>query len=124
MELHLAPPCTIKKNGNAQRLKKQLDRLVTQQFPTVPLEEVVDVMRDKEQKKRLSPFPDLDLVKCRAILVEWLVQVGEALTLSALTLHASVATLDRLLSTRTFPKSQLQLVACCCLLIQGNSLRK
>ena len=114
--------CKPKKNGTntSSRSRIQLDRLVTQQFPTIPLEEVVEVMRAKELKKRLSPFADLDLVKCRAILVEWVVQVGEAIELSNLTIHAAVASLDRLLSLRKFPKSQLQLVASCCLLIQGN----
>jgi cyclin A len=119
MELQTSSRCTdVKKTKAAPQPPK--DRLAARLFPTLPIEEVVQVMRETEARKKLEPLRDVDLIRCRHILVEWLIQLGDALSLETLTVHSAVYTLNRLLSKQTYPKSKLQLLGCCCLLIQAK----
>jgi hypothetical protein len=57
----------------------------------------------------------------RSMCVSWMVEVAAEFELSQHTLHLSVASLDRFLSTtRSVPRTQLQLIAVACLLVAAK----
>jgi hypothetical protein len=57
----------------------------------------------------------------RSMCVSWMVEVAAEFELSQHSLHLSVASLDRFLSTtRAVPRSQLQLIAVACLLVAAK----
>lgn len=57
----------------------------------------------------------------RSMCVSWMVEVAAEFELSQHTLHLSIASLDRFLSTtRAVPRSQLQLIAVACLLVAAK----
>lgn len=57
-----------------------------------------------------------------AVIVDFLAEVATEYRLDAITLHVAVRYLDRILGTSDVAKSQLQLVAICCLLAAGTWL--
>lgn len=57
----------------------------------------------------------------RSMVISWMVEVAAEFQLSQHTLHLSVASLDRFLSTtRAVPRTQLQLIAVACLLVSSK----
>lgn len=56
----------------------------------------------------------------RAILVDWLVEVAEEYKLATETLYLTVNYVDRYLSVKVVPRSQLQLVGVACMLVASK----
>lgn len=104
-------------NRSTIERKSSEDRVTRKNSSSVPIAEVISVMREKEKKHPLRSYAKQGLAQCRGILVEWMVQVGEAFKLHNATVHSSVALLDRILLGIDISRSRLQLVGCCCILI-------
>lgn len=115
-ELHGTNDTNDRKRSTTK--KHILENFVNKYFPLVPLNEILEVMKHKENRNVLPPIrPAVAL--CRSVLTEWMVQVGEAFGFDNLTVHSSIALLDRVLTQMDVARNRLQLVACCTLLIAG-----
>ena len=58
-------------------------------------------------------------LKHRLVLVEWMADVCEEFALTDMTANLAILYADRILSSIKVPKTSLQLVALCCILIAG-----
>jgi len=86
----------------------------------LPIQEVHCRMRKKEEIRQWGT-PNISTVhNCRATLVGWMVEVGGAFGFHTLTIHISVALVDRLLCLVEIPPHRLQLVACGAILIAAK----
>lgn len=63
--------------------------------------------------------PDLDS-RARSVLVDWLVEIHEVMTLTPSSLFLGICLLDRYLSKRHVKRAQLQLVGTTCLLLAAK----
>lgn len=95
-------------------------RVQRKYFQSVPLEEVLPLMRAKEVKFCLKSYSKQGLAQCRTILVEWMLDVGGAFSLCLITIHTSVTLLDNVLLNLEVTRSKLQLVACACILLSAK----
>jgi hypothetical protein len=76
-------------------------------------------MLENEEKNRIYNENAYHL-KYRKILVDWICEIGEDLKFTSETIHLTVSYMDSILSKIEVPKTKLQLICLCCLLIAAK----
>lgn len=102
-------PCTpLAKPAAKPRLASHIFDIVEYQ------EEIFDYLKKAEMRSRAKPYymrrqPDISY-SMRAVLVDWLVEVGEEYKLQTETLYLAVSFIDRFLSQMSVVRAKLQLL--------------
>eukprot|EP00823_Brevimastigomonas_motovehiculus_P004215 TRINITY_DN271_c1_g2_i1.p1 TRINITY_DN271_c1_g2~~TRINITY_DN271_c1_g2_i1.p1 ORF type:complete len:524 (-),score=173.15 TRINITY_DN271_c1_g2_i1:627-2198(-) len=79
----------------------------------------LSTLRENELKRHIYN-PNAQYLKYRRVIVDWMSQVGEEYKLTPQTIHMSVNYLDRILSRTPVPKTTLQLLSMCCILVAAK----
>ncbi|BAT77889.1 hypothetical protein LR48_Vigan09g012500 [Vigna angularis] len=112
------------KNPNAKKPSPTTNHSSSPHIDESLVSDVYEYLHEMEMQKKRRPMVDyiekvqkLVTPTMRAILVDWLVEVGEEYKLLPDTLHLSVSYIDRFLSINPVTKSKLQLLGVSSMLI-------
>ncbi|XP_027902158.1 putative cyclin-A3-1 isoform X2 [Vigna unguiculata] len=113
------------KNLNAKKPSPKSDHSSSFHIDESIVSDLYEYLHEMEKKRRpmvdyLEKVQKLVTPTMRAILVDWLVEVGEEYKLLPDTLHLSVSYIDRFLSINPVTKSKLQLLGVSSMLIASK----